>query len=76
MSFGGRIGDEIVVPKRAIGWLLVSAFGLAACVTVIFLSMRAVMDIGGACASVRSDGAAAVARRYRLNVPAASGAPG
>jgi hypothetical protein len=40
-----------MVPKRAIGWLLVSAFGLAACVIVMFLSMRAVMDIGGACAS-------------------------
>lgn len=51
MSFGGRIGDDIMVPKRAIGWLLVSAFGLAACVIVMFLSMRAVMDIGGACAS-------------------------
>lgn len=51
MSFGGRIGDDIVIPRRAIGWLLVSAFGLAACVTVMFLSMRAVMDIGGACGS-------------------------
>jgi hypothetical protein len=36
---------------RAIGWLLVSAGGLAACITLLFLGMRAVMDIGGACAS-------------------------
>lgn len=35
----------------AIGWLLVSAAGLAACITLLFLGMRAVMDIGGACAS-------------------------
>lgn len=35
----------------AIVWLLVSAAGLAACITFLFLGMRAVMDIGGACAS-------------------------
>ncbi len=35
----------------AIAWLLVSAAGLAACITLLFLGMRAVMDIGGACAS-------------------------
>ena len=30
--------------------VLVAAFGLAACITLIWLGMRAVMDIGGACA--------------------------
>ena len=30
--------------------MLVAAFGLAACLTLIWLGMRAVMDIGGACA--------------------------
>jgi hypothetical protein len=35
----------------AIAWLLVSAAGLAACITFLVLGMRAVMDIGGACAS-------------------------
>jgi hypothetical protein len=30
--------------------VLIGAFGLAACVTLIWLGMRAVMDIGGACA--------------------------
>ena len=35
---------------RAVAWLLVAAAGLAACITLLFLGMRAVMDIGGACA--------------------------
>ena len=30
--------------------VLVATFGLAACITLIWLGMRAVMDIGGACA--------------------------
>jgi hypothetical protein len=48
----GALEDEIAgVSRNTVARLLVSAFGLAACVTVIFLSMRAVMDIGGACAS-------------------------
>jgi hypothetical protein len=48
----GALEDEVAgAPRGAVARLLVSAFGLAACVTVIFLSMRAVMDIGGACAS-------------------------
>src|ERR671910_791604 len=34
----------------AIAWLLVSAAGIAACITLLFLGMRVVMDIGGACA--------------------------
>jgi Short C-terminal domain len=48
----GALEDQVAGGSRAtVARLLVSAFGLAACVTVIFLSMRAVMDIGGACAS-------------------------
>jgi Short C-terminal domain len=48
----GALEDEVAGASRgAVARLLVSAFGLAACVTAIFLSMRAVMDIGGACAS-------------------------
>jgi hypothetical protein len=38
-------------PGRYLGWLLVGTAGLSACITIVFLSMRAVMDIGGACAS-------------------------
>src|SRR6266540_3097353 len=37
-------------PARAVIWLLVSSFGLAASIALIFLGMRAVMDVGGACA--------------------------
>jgi hypothetical protein len=36
--------------RRDIGWLLVGVTGLSACITLVFLGMRAVMDIGGACA--------------------------
>jgi len=32
--------------------VLVAAFGLSACIALIWLGMRAVMDIGGACAEV------------------------
>ena len=39
------------VPFRYAGWLLLATAGLSACITIVFLSMRAVMDIGGACAS-------------------------
>jgi hypothetical protein len=35
---------------RDVGLVLVATFGLAACLTLIWLGMRAVMDIGGACA--------------------------
>jgi hypothetical protein len=35
---------------RDLGLVLVATFGLAACLTLIWLGMRAVMDIGGACA--------------------------
>ena len=37
-------------PARAVSWLLVSSFGLAGSITLVWLGMRAVMDIGGACA--------------------------
>ena len=49
---GSPRGDAGEQPDhRAIAWLLVAAGGLAACITFLFLGMRAVMDIGGACAS-------------------------
>jgi hypothetical protein len=37
-------------PSRAIAGLLVTAFGLAASLTLVWLGMRAVMNVGGACA--------------------------
>jgi hypothetical protein len=47
----GTFGHE---PERAslrnLGLVCLAAFGLAACVTFVWLGMRAVMDIGGACA--------------------------
>lgn len=49
MTFGAAPRDERV-DGRAAAWLLVSASGLAACITLLFLGMRSVMDIGGACA--------------------------
>ena len=53
MGFGARPrpGGAERPDYRAIAWMLVSAGGLAACITLLFLGMRAVMDIGGACAS-------------------------
>jgi hypothetical protein len=48
VSIAARARDEPVatdVAKAAIGFA-----GLALCVTLVFLGMRAVMDIGGACA--------------------------
>jgi hypothetical protein len=55
MTFGSRgtggAGRAEKPDYRAIAWLLVAAAGLAACLTLLFLGMRAVMDIGGACAS-------------------------
>lgn len=48
MIFGGR--DDQATSGRDIALLLVSAGGLGACLTLVFLGMRAVMDIGGACA--------------------------
>jgi hypothetical protein len=39
-----------VARLRDVVLVLVGAFGLAACITLIWLGMRAVMDIGGACA--------------------------
>src|SRR5438477_6389299 len=38
-------------PLRYVGWLLIGTAGLSACITIVFFGMRAVMDIGGACAS-------------------------
>ncbi len=51
MSFGAQPRDADRPDFPAIAWLLVAAGGLAACITLLFLGMRAVMDIGGACAS-------------------------
>jgi Short C-terminal domain len=48
MTFGAV--DEGRVDGRAVAGLLVATAGLAGCVTLLFLGMRAVMDIGGACA--------------------------
>jgi hypothetical protein len=45
---GGTAGSA---SGRAVVSVLIAAAGLAACITLISLSMRAVMDIGGACAS-------------------------
>lgn len=49
MSASGRIGPSTASP-RAIATLIVGVAGLALCLTLVFLGMRAVMDIGGACA--------------------------
>src|SRR5438552_4163232 len=38
-------------PLRYVVWLLIGTAGLSACITIVFFGMRAVMDIGGACAS-------------------------
>ena len=44
-------GPSTKVPnRRDVAWLLVGVTGLSACITLVFLGMRAVMDIGGACA--------------------------
>jgi hypothetical protein len=48
MTFGAP--DASGPPARATIWLLVATFGLAACLTLVWLGMRAVMDVGGACA--------------------------
>ena len=50
MTFGAPEGAR-ATDLRAVLWVLVGAAGLAASITVLFLGMRAVMDIGGACAS-------------------------
>jgi hypothetical protein len=49
LGVGSAPGDR-AADRRAIGWLLVAAAGLAGCITWLFLGMRAVLDIGGACA--------------------------
>jgi hypothetical protein len=48
MTFGGS--DSTGPRGRDIALLLLSAAGLAMCITLLFFGMRAVMDIGGACA--------------------------
>src|SRR5205823_5358250 len=35
---------------KDLAWFLVGAAGLSACVTLVFLGMRSIMDIGGSCA--------------------------
>jgi hypothetical protein len=45
------LGPSTQAPsRRDVAWLLVGVTGLSACITLVFLGMRAVMDIGGACA--------------------------
>lgn len=51
MTFGGRPDDQGGATGRAVALLAVASAGLAGCITLVFLAMRAVMDIGGACAS-------------------------
>ncbi len=51
MTFGSGVGAPASPPMgRVIGYLLGVA-ALAACITLLWLGMRAVMDLGGACAS-------------------------
>ena len=49
MTFGAR-ADEPETDWRGVAWLLVATTGLTLCLTWLFLGMRSVMDIGGACA--------------------------
>jgi hypothetical protein len=48
MAAGGRTDGG--APVRALLMTAVGWLGLAACLTLVFLAMRAVMDVGGACA--------------------------
>ena len=48
MGTFGRPAEQ--APLRAVLLVCLAAFGLAACITFVWLGMRAVMDIGGACA--------------------------
>jgi hypothetical protein len=50
MTHGGAAAGRQGPSGRAIVVYLVSAACLSACITILFLSMRAVMDIGGYCA--------------------------
>lgn len=50
MTFGAPAVSSPDVPGRAAAGLTIAATGLAACITLIWLSMRAVMNVGGACA--------------------------
>src|SRR6266496_1776008 len=52
-TFGGSdraAGAGHGVAARDVAWLLLGSAGLSACITLVFLGMRAVMDVGGACA--------------------------
>jgi hypothetical protein len=44
--------------RRALGafWILTTAAAVTASLTVLFLGTRSVMDIGGSCGSIGSDG--------------------
>src|SRR3972149_4017866 len=42
--------DDIAIPLRRVVWILGSLALATAGITLLFLGMRAVMDIGGACA--------------------------
>jgi hypothetical protein len=46
----GGVGGREDPRLRDVLLLLVAVAGLAACITLIYLAMRAVMDVGGACA--------------------------
>lgn len=46
----GREGERGGVPVRAVAMAALGWLGLAACLALVFLAMRAVMDVGGACA--------------------------
>jgi hypothetical protein len=50
VQYGQRSADE-VVPARSLLLAALGTAGLAACITMLFLGMRAVMDIGGSCAN-------------------------
>ena len=47
---GRPAGLPAGMPARPAAYLVVGVAGLALCLTLVFLGMRAVMDIGGACA--------------------------
>ena len=71
MTMLGRPPQEARL--RDVLLVLVAAFGLAACVTLIWLGMRAVMDIGGACAEggatrIAVKSTSAIARLSRCDV--------
>lgn len=46
----GSVRTEAGPPARTVAIAVVGYFGLAMCITLVYLGMRAVMDVGGACA--------------------------